>query len=112
MAYREIRRVAPLSAANICAVLLGGTGAFFVLVFVVGSAIESIVGSDGLAFSSMFEEGGIFIFLLPFLYLVLGWIQGGIVAILYNFTAGFTGGICVDVIEDDGDAISNILSGP
>jgi hypothetical protein len=110
MAYREIRRVAPLSAANICAVLLGGMGAIFVLVFFVASVIEGLVGSSPQTFSSMFEEEGVVIFFFPFLYLVLGWIQGGIAAILYNFTAGFTGGIRVEVVEDEGDGISDIIS--
>jgi len=43
MAYREIRRVAPLSAANICAVLLGGTGAFFVMLLCIVSVFYCII---------------------------------------------------------------------
>jgi len=96
-----IKRVSPFSAAKVGGVLyalLGLViGAFVTLVSLVlrGAMTPASDQLGGSAFGMVF--GAAAIVLMPICYGVLGFIMTLISAALYNFAAGFTGGVEIDV---------------
>ncbi len=89
---RKIRRIRPLQAGKILAVLYGAFGLIvfpFIMLASVFAPPEQRVGIFG---------AGIFMALLfPVMYAVLGFIFGIVGAAIYNLAAGWVGGIEVEV---------------
>ena len=76
-------------------------GIIFALFF--GSIIPSIPGTDEVAYTNLFRIlfGVGSIFLMPVMRFVGGFIQGAIVAVLYNFLAPRIGGIKLRFKEEN-----------
>ena len=95
-----IKRVGPLSVAKIAAVLYAGIGlfigAFFALIGMAGFASQMGGASSSLPFGGMlFGVGAIVI--LPICYGAMGFIFTLIGAMIFNFAAGLTGGVELEV---------------
>ncbi len=92
---RTIRRFAPLQLGKILAVLYGLMGLiavpFFALISLAGSQLPPQQRVGLLAFGIGFA------FLMPIFYAVMGFIVGTLGAFLYNWVAGWLGGIEVEV---------------
>jgi hypothetical protein len=65
-------------------------GLVFAMLSVVGAGLADGGGRGGV-FALVFGVGGIVI--LPIFYGVMGFIQGIIVSVIYNFLAGIVGGV-------------------
>lgn len=91
MTTHRIRRIAPLQAAKIAAVLYGVIGLIFFPFFLLISRL-SPGGSSPWAGMGM----GLAI-VLPLLYAAFGFVGTLIAAALYNAVAGWVGGIEVEV---------------
>jgi hypothetical protein len=96
-----IKRVGALSLAKIAAVLYAGigliVGAMFSLIGLIGAATW-MAHSDapgGAMFGTLFGVGAIIV--LPICYAVMGFIGTLIAASLFNFAAGMTGGVQIEV---------------
>lgn len=96
---QRLKRVGPMSVAKALAVLYAAMG------FLVG-CIFALIGlaapqwSSGASASTFFPMlGGIgALIVLPIIYAVLGFIGGLIFGALYNFVAGVTGGIEIELV--------------
>lgn len=92
-----LKSVGVLSVAKIMGTLCAIMGFLFGLVFamlsVVGAGFAQS-GAEGM-FALVFGVGGIVI--LPIFYGVMGFIQGLIVSVIYNFLAGIVGGMELNV---------------
>lgn len=97
MATTSIRRLGVFSVGKVMGLtyaLLGLIfGAIFALISVLGGAFGAALGEDaGGAFAgALFGVGSVII--LPILYGLIGFIGGLLTAAIYNFVAGFTGGV-------------------
>lgn len=95
---QSIRRVDPVSAMKVCAVLYAAIGLFI-------GAIISLIGMAGFmaragqdlpgAFGFLFGAAAIII--APVFYGIIGAIGGLVMAALYNLVAQFTGGIQIEL---------------
>lgn len=92
----ELRRVDPLRAANITAIVYGVTMAIFALIaspFFLLAALLSPSRGEGLAGAFV---GVFFIIIYPVIGVVMGWISGLIMAGIYNIIVKWTGGLLVE----------------
>lgn len=98
--YR-IRRVRILSVAYWCAIVSFATMAILLVPY---GIIMTIAKAEG---RIPIELPTISLVMMPFIYGVVGFLAGALLAVIYNFLAGFIGGI---ELEIDGDLSSpNIL---
>lgn len=95
----ELKRIGPLSTGKVLGIMSFVLGLVVGLIFVVFSLATSAffgdVFGDSSTISMMFGFGSILI--MPFIYGVLGFIQGLIGAWLYNLIAGLLGGIQLEL---------------
>lgn len=96
---RVIRRIDPQSLANISGACLGALACVMAVPLVLIGLIGMVAGATGgdlqNAFPFVFAiVGGI---VAPLVYALMGYLQGLIVAWIYNFFAGRLGGIAVEV---------------
>ena len=89
--YR-IRRIDVLSAAKICAALIGGIMAFFGVFALLGAVIAALTGEMEVAMSM--AAFGLF---GPLFYAVVGFLMGALWSWIYNMVAGAMGGIEVEL---------------
>ena len=93
-----IKRIGPVSCAKVSALLYALIGLIFgailSLVALVGGAIGGATGGSG-GMGMIMGVGAIV--LLPIVYACVGFVGTLIAAALYNFAAGITGGIEMDV---------------
>ena len=99
----ELRRVHPLRAANVGALVYGlvlGAFALIALPFILLAAIfapSGEIGIGGVGFAM------ILILVYPVMGLVMGWISGLLTSAIYNFIVRWTGGL---LLEFDRGAVS------
>jgi hypothetical protein len=92
----QIKRIAPLQAGKVAAILYFIFGAVFAVPFIlIFSLVPSQEGAE--------TPGVAFFVFMPFLYALLGFIFVPIVCWLYNVVAGWVGGIEIQLLET-GDA--------
>ena len=86
---KKLTYIAPLCAGKVLGVLYGTIGLIIApILFIIG-----IVAGKG---------GAGFALLLPVLYFVGGFVGGVLIAALYNWTARWTGGFEVQLIDANG----------
>ena len=96
-----ITRIHPMSCAKVSGLLYAGMGlifgAFFSIVMMsIGSAMpDDDTQMMGPFFGAIFGVGAIV--MMPIFYGILGFVGGGLAAVVYNLVAGWTGGIELDV---------------
>lgn len=96
----ELKRIAPLRAANVAAVVYGLTMAAFMLLFspfvliAIFAAPENELGMAGPAFFL------VMLLLYPIMGLVMGWISGILTAAIYNLVVKWTGGLQFELVAD------------
>src|SRR5262245_5535139 len=103
MATTTVRRIAPLSAAKVAAMVYG-------LIGLIGGIIIALFALMGMSIGAMADSsnsgapafmGAIFgvgaVVFLPILYARFGFIGGLISAAIYNLVAGWVGGLQVDL---------------
>ena len=97
-----IRRIDVLSLAKVLGVLYAMLGLVFGLLFsffsLMGAAIGAGMqdaGAEGTVFSLLFGVGAVVA--MPILYGIMGFVGGLLTALFYNLTAGFVGGIRLDL---------------
>jgi hypothetical protein len=90
----ELRRVAPIRAANILALFYAATMLLFsVPVFVGFSLIPGPATSDPQQPQAIFSAFRWVLVIYPVFGLIFGWVGGWVGAHLYNFIAGRIGGL-------------------
>ena len=95
-----LKRIGPLSLAKLDALILGVLGVFVGLIFSLFGLLGLFAGAfegDGprALLGLLFGVGAVVIF--PVLYAMIGFIQGIIIASLYNLFARLIGGIELDL---------------
>ena len=95
-----IKRISPMSCAKVSGLLYAVIGlligaCFTLFLTTLGSLIPQDEQQMGGFVGMLFGAGAIVI--LPIFYGVLGFIGGAILAVVYNFIAGWTGGIEIEV---------------
>jgi hypothetical protein len=96
-----IKRVTPLSVANVAGALYFVLGLFFGALFslmAIAGGMASMAGHEGgpgPLFGMLFGAGAIIAF--PIFYGVMGFLGAFIMALLYNALAGAVGGVEIDV---------------
>jgi hypothetical protein len=97
--FMELKRIGPLSAGKILGVMgfiLGLLmGLFTIVVSMATSAYFGDYFGDSSIMSVMFGVGSILV--MPFLYGIIGFLQGLVGAWLYNLIAKFLGGIRLEL---------------
>jgi len=92
----ELRRIEPLRAANIAALVYGLLGIIFTLIF---SPIFLLVGFIGAA-QGKGLAGPFFMLMMlivyPIMGFVFGWISGLLTAAIYNLIVRWTGGLLIE----------------
>ncbi len=95
---RHIKRIAPLQAGKVLAVLYGFMGLIFLPFFVLAGLLGAFAGHDqsgsGALAAGFMLIMGIF---MPIAYAVMGFIFGVLGAALYNLIARWIGGFEVEV---------------
>jgi len=89
---QQIRRIDPVSAAKVCAVLYGLMGLIFIPFVLV---IRSFTPADQVASGFGFGLG--FAIAMPIVYAIIGFIFTLISAAVYNLIAGWVGGIEIEL---------------
>ncbi len=96
---QELKRIEPLRAANIGALVYGLLGIIFMIIF---SPFFLLAGFLGAA-QGQGMAGPFFIMLMlvvyPIMGFVFGWISGLLTAAIYNFIVTWTGGLLVEFAE-------------
>ena len=96
----QLKRVEPMRAANVGALVYGMLLACFALImfpFVMMLSVVAPTQADGPS-RMLF---GLILLVYPIMGLVLGWISGFLTSVIYNFVVRWTGGI---LFEMDGPA--------
>lgn len=92
---RRLKRIAPLSAGTMLALLYGVMGLialpFFALAMLAASQAP---GTPAVPFVAI---GGALALFAPLMYAAMGFVTGALGALLYNFFVRWTGGIEVEV---------------
>lgn len=91
---RRIKRIEPIQAGKISGILYGIMGLLFIPFFLLISALTAL-SPDESASGMAFGLG--FTLFLPIFYAIIGFIFGALGALIYNFVAGWIGGIEVEV---------------
>lgn len=103
MATTTLRRIEPLSAAKVAAMVYGCigliAGIIFALFALMGMSIGAMADHSGSGapafFGALFGVGAVIF--LPIFYACIGFIGGLISAAIYNLVAGWVGGIQVEL---------------
>lgn len=96
----RVRRIEPLSLANLLGALYGAFALLMGLAMSVFFLIRALVGWEGLVgeLGWIGTWAAIFAFLLmPLFYGAMGWISGAVTGWLYNLVASWTGGLELEV---------------
>lgn len=95
---QKIRRVGVLSLGTMLAAIYAALGVlllpFFLLVGVIGALADEAGGAEAAGAGIVIV---FFAILMPIFYGVMGFISGVLAAFIYNFVAGWTGGIEVEL---------------
>ena len=94
----KIRRISVHSLSKIFAVVYGGFGIF------IGVAIAGLIAArqqGALPRVHPAVEAVAAVIIAPFAYALLGFILGTIAAVLFNFAAKITGGLEIEVVEEE-----------
>ncbi len=93
----RMRRIGVLFSAKLHAIAMGCIGLMLGVLYSFGGLIYELI-------TGTLNSGTILAFLaligMPLMFAAEGFVAGGIVAILYNFTERWTGGITLDVEAD------------
>ena len=93
----ELRRVEPLRAANVAAVVYGLVTAVFALILAPFFVLASLLAPAG----EFGKAGPFFVVLLLCLYplvgVAMGWISGLLTSAIYNLVVRWTGGLVFDL---------------
>ncbi|MCD6403468.1 MAG: hypothetical protein J7K98_04035 [Candidatus Aenigmarchaeota archaeon] len=92
MAYKQIKRVEPLSLGKILGAFGAISGFLLGLLFLSAPAPMSMTGMPG-----MYNLGAVLLVLLPIVYGIVGFIMGIVYALIYNWLAKQIGGIRIDI---------------
>lgn len=92
---RVLKRIAPLQAGKILAILYGIMGLLFMPVFMMISAIGANLPSEQRVGMMAFGMG--MMLFMPVIYAVMGFVFGVLGAALYNVIAKWVGGFEVEV---------------
>lgn len=88
----ELKRVDPLRAANVAALVYGIMTTVFAILFAPIILLVSILGPDQ---NMIF--GLVMLIFYPFIGLIMGWISGLVTAAAYNVVIRLTGGLLFEV---------------
>jgi hypothetical protein len=102
---KRIKRFGVLQTSKVVAINLF----FIALIFMVPFALmsRSLMASKVMGFQF---GGGLFFFLLPVLYAVMGFIGTALTCVIYNYIAGWTGGIEVEFEVSDEEITDEEMS--
>lgn len=92
---RTLKRVAPLSAGKVLALVYGALGLLFIPFFLLMSVMTANLPTAQRGIFAVVGTG--FAILFPLFYAAMGFIGGVICAAIYNLVAGMVGGIEVEV---------------
>ena len=92
---RRIKRIAPLQAGKILAILYGAMGLLFVPFFLLMSFIMSRLPNAPAGLPFFFGAG--FAIAAPVFYAIMGFLIGVIGAAIYNLVASWVGGLEIEV---------------
>jgi hypothetical protein len=92
---RKIKRIAPLQAGKILAILYGIMGLIFAPFFLIMSAVSAHLPAQQRV--GMMALGAGFAVAMPVMYAVMGFVGGILGAAIYNLVAKWVGGIEVEV---------------
>lgn len=92
---RRIKRIAPLQAGKMLAILYGIMGLIFIPFFLIMSVVSSQLPPEQQAGMMVFGVG--FAIAAPFLYAVMGCVTGVVGALAYNLVSKWIGGIEIEV---------------
>jgi len=93
----RVHSIGVLSCAKLCAVVQGVIGGIFAILFL-------LIGVAGIALAPMQRQMGIaglvfLAILVPILYAVIGFLIGGLSALVYNWAAGAMGGLELELVS-------------
>ena len=90
---QELKRIDPLRAANIGALVYGLLTAVFALIFSPFFLLASVLTpSEGVGVAGMILPA-VALVLYPVMGLVMGWVSGLLTAAIYNLVIRWTGGL-------------------
>jgi hypothetical protein len=92
---KRLTRVAPLRAAIVLGILGGFIGVLFAPIFLVAAFFSPKEGN------STVIAGLAIAVLMPFFFAAIGFLSGLLGAALYNLVAKWTGGLQVDLVDDE-----------
>ncbi|MBI3476800.1 MAG: hypothetical protein HY010_13795 [Acidobacteria bacterium] len=91
----SLRSIGVMSCAKMMGAIYGCLGLIFVPLFLLGGFASMMVGRDAAAASGV---AMLFMAILfPFLYALMGFLLGALMAWIYNLVAGWVGGIQLDL---------------
>ena len=92
----ELRRVDPLRAANIGALVYGLLMTAFALLFFPFFVLVAIFAPEDESLPAGMLFPVLLLFVYPILGVVMGWISGALTSAIYNLVIRWTGGLIVD----------------
>ena len=92
---RKIKRIAPLPAGKMLAILYGIMGLLFIPVFLIMSVVATQLPAPQRVGFLAFGAG--FALAVPFIYAAMGFVFGALGALIYNDVSKWIGGIEVEV---------------
>jgi hypothetical protein len=95
----EMKRVEPLRAANLAALVYGIVTAAFAVIFFPFVMLFALLAPSGDGNRAAAFLVPFMLILYPILGVVLGWISGLISSVVYNFVVRFAGGLLVELTE-------------
>ena len=103
----ELKRVDPLRAANVSALVYGLLLFVFMLIFSPVVFVVSLFSpTENFAFGAVFAV--MMLLLYPIIGLVMGWISGLLSAAIYNLVIRWTGGLLVELSRVDVAPAANV----
>jgi hypothetical protein len=102
-AGKRLTRIGVMSTATTLAALYGILGLVYALLYaVIIAAFGALLGATGSTSAGVaaFGMGVLVIVILaaaPVIFAIMGFIVGGLMALIYNFVAKYTGGIAFEV---------------
>ena len=91
-----VKKVDPISAANVVALALAGVTVFFLLIAALGVGVGSLFGSRSSVFGATGKEW-LFFCVLPVFYGIFAWFATAVGAKFFNMASGFTGGVKIEL---------------